>query len=102
MNYLQIVDNQITKDCLERIAQIERTLKDYEEIQKSYKQELLDFMEKTGVTEIDTDYFKVKYIGEVDAITLDQEKLKKEFQEVYLECQKLSSRKSSVRLTLKK
>ena len=94
-------DGHLSQDTLTSIKIIEEQLKWWGDLQKQYKQELLSAMELFNVKSIDNDVMKITYIESSEVVTLDQNKLKTEHEGVYLQCQKVSQRNSSLRINIK-
>jgi len=94
-------DGHLSQDTLTSIKVIEEQLKWWGDLQKQYKQELLSAMELFNVKSIDNDVMKITYIEQSEVVTLDQDKLKTEHEGVYLQCQKVSQRNSSLRINIK-
>jgi regulator of replication initiation timing len=101
MEIVKYHDNQLAQETIEKIATIENNVKRLQDMQSQYKQELIQIMESNGIDLIENDYFRIKFVPEGEVVALDQDKLKKEHEGVYLQCQKVSKRKSSVRITVK-
>ena len=101
MEIVKYNDNQLAQETVKKISSIELAIKRLQDLQSQYKQELIDFMENNGIDSIENEAFKIKYVQESEVVSLDQDKLKKEHEGVYVQCQKVSKRKSSVRITMK-
>ena len=101
MEIVKYSDNQLAQETVKKISSIELAIKRLQDLQSQYKQELIDFMENNGIDSIENEAFKIKYVQESEVVSLDQDKLKKEHEGVYVQCQKVSKRKSSVRITMK-
>lgn len=87
---------------LKRIEQEENKIKDFQEqLKNKIKEEMEDIYNKTGNEVIENQFIRIKYTPSYDKIIIDSDKLKKEYEEVYLNCLKKSNVKSSVRITLK-
>jgi uncharacterized protein (UPF0335 family) len=72
------------------------------EIEKDrYTQKIKESMELHGIKSIDNEYMTITYIEPTTRVSVDQKKLKQEHEEVYLECVKESSVKSSIRIKVK-
>ena len=101
MEIVKYSDNQLAQETVKKISSIELAIKRLQDLQSQYKQELIDLMENNGIDSIENEVFKIKYVQESEVVALDQDKLKKEHEGVYVQCQKVSKRKSSVRITMK-
>ena len=101
MEIVKYSDNQLAQETVKKISSVELAIKRLQDLQSQYKQELIEFMENNGIDSIENEDFKIKYVHESEVVTLDQDKLKKEHEGVYVQCQKVSKRKSSVRITMK-
>lgn len=87
---------------LKQIEKQENAIKDFqEELKIQIKNQMEKIYEETGNDVIENQYIRIKYTAPYDKIIVDNEKLKKEYEEVYLDCLKKSNVKSSVRITIK-
>jgi uncharacterized protein (UPF0335 family) len=72
------------------------------EIEKDrYTQKIKESMEMHGIKSIDNEYMTITYIEPTTRVSVDQKKLKQEYEEVYLECVKETPVKSSIRIKRK-
>ena len=101
MEIVKYTENQLAQETIEKITSIELAVKRLQDLQSQYKQELIDVMEQNSIDVIENESFRIKYVPEGESVVLDQDKLKKQHEGVYLKCQKISKRKSSVRITMK-
>lgn len=87
---------------LKEIEKQEKAIKDFqEELKTQIKNEMEKIYEETGNEVIENQYVRIKYTPSYDKIIIDNNKLKTEYEEVYLDCLKKSNVKSSVRITIK-
>jgi predicted phage-related endonuclease len=78
-----------------------RTIESLEKEKDRIVAVLKENMEKHGVKSIDNEYMTITYIEPTTRVSVDQKKLKEEHEEVYLECVKETSVKSSLRIRRK-
>lgn len=62
---------------------------------------MCELMEKQGVKSWECDGVKVTYVAPIDRLSVDSTKLKKNYPQVYTECQKLTKVKATVRITFR-
>lgn len=101
MSEIMIVNNQLVEQVKTRLANIEHHIDLLETEKKRIMDSIKLGMEQYGIKKIDTDLFSISYIETTTRTTLDQKKLKEQFEEVYLECVKETVVGSSIRLKLK-
>ena len=101
MNEVMMSNGLMVEKAKHRIAQILEIMEQLESEKKTLQAQLLDGMELYGIKKIENDQFTVTYIEPTTRVSVDQKKLKEQFEEVYLECVKESSVKASVRIKLK-
>ena len=87
----------------EYLAVVEKTYKEAEEKAKQLRQELLQLFEEQGIKSWESPDKKilVTYVYPMDRISVDSVKLKKNFPEVYTNCQKITKVKSSIRVKIR-
>ena len=83
------------------LAEIENQRKQAEETAKACRAKLCELMEKQGVKSWECDGVKVTYVAPIDRLSVDSTKLKKNYPQVYTECQKLTKVKATVRITFR-
>ena len=81
------------------LAEIENQRKQAEETAKACRAKLCELMETQGVKSWECDGVKVTYVAPIDRLSVDSTKLKKNYPQVYTECQKLTKVKATVRIT---
>lgn len=80
---------------------IETQYKAAQEQAKALREEMCKLMKEQGVRSFETDRLKLTFGDETERVTVDSKKLQKDFPEAYEACQKKSTVKASVRLTVK-
>jgi len=102
MGKLKVLDTkkQLIENVKNDIFALENQMKLLKEKQDNLKGALLSAMEKNGIERIENELFNVVYVPEGVSVGLDKKKLEKQFEEVYLQCIKKSSRKSYIKIML--
>lgn len=87
----------------EYLAQVEQTYKQAEENAKAIREQMLSIFEKQGIKswESPTGKIKVTYVAPIDSLRVDSAKLKKDYPQVYSECQKLTHSKAQIRVKVR-
>lgn len=85
----------------QEITSIELQVKQLKELQEGYKQALCDLMEANGIETIENDYFKINFTPKGNVVQFDKDLLREKYEDIYIECQKKSTRKSFVKISLK-
>lgn len=80
---------------------IETQYKAAQEQAKALREEMCKLMKEQGVKSFETDHLKLTFVDETERVTVDSKKLQKDFPEAYEACQKKSTVKASVRVTVK-
>lgn len=80
---------------------IETQYKAAQEQAKALREEMCKLMKEQGVRSFETDHLKLTFVDETERVTVDSKKLQKDFPEAYEACQKKSTVKASVRVTVK-
>ena len=101
MNEIKLVNNQLPEKLAEQLHALLVEEKRIAEQVKNIKETIKDLMEENGVLSIENDWFKIKYVEPTTSIRVNTALLKKQFEEVYLECVKESQVKSQIRITVK-
>ena len=98
-----VVDGVITigEKLAYSIQTNELMLKKMEAYRDKYRKELADAMVKADISRIDNDYFFVTLIPEETKVSLDTKKVKENYEEVFLECQKKTTTKAYVKIATK-
>lgn len=92
---------EVVKQTEEELVKIERMQKALEERKNQIHKKLKSNMEMYGINKITTDTLSISLIAESQTMKLDTDKLKKEHEEVYIECTKLTTRKSYLKVNIK-
>lgn len=71
------------------------------EKKKTLTENLQKLMEDNGIKKFDNEYFSATYIPESESKTFDSTTFKKEHPDMFIQFQKTSRRKASIRITLK-
>lgn len=87
----------------EYLAQVELTYKLAEENAKTIREQMLNLFEKQGIKswESPTGKVKVTYVEPSERLSVDSAKLKKDYPQVFSECQKLSKVKAQIRVKVR-
>lgn len=89
------------KKAEQTLLAIEEKHKKAEEKAKALREELLKLFEQQGISKWTTDTMSVSYVPESESLRVDTDKLKKEYPQVFSNCQKLSKKKAYIRITLR-
>ena len=100
------VDKDLQKRFLtaeEFLVKMELVYKEAEANAKALREEMLALFEKQGIKTWESPNKKVQvtYVEPIDKISVDSQKLKKEFPQVYTECQKLTKTKAQLRVKVR-
>jgi regulator of replication initiation timing len=103
MELLKIDNGEVTlvEDAVRTIVTIENTLKDLKKKQDEYKTLLLEAMEANGSLGFENDELKITYVAPYDKEVFDGKALKNDNPELYDSYVKMSTTKSSLRITVK-
>ena len=99
-----VIDNEVeaqTNALTLAIKKSERVLKKLKAQQKQYKGIIKDAMEQQGIKSYENDYVKLTYIQRKDDLVVDEEKLKKDYPQVWAKCRKVQTTSSYVKITIK-
>lgn len=80
---------------------IDKVIKRLEKHQDTWKEIIKASMEKNGIKKVENDQLTATFIEPTEAVGLDQDKLKKEYQEVYLACVKKTQKKGYLKVAFK-
>ena len=86
---------------LTHLAQIEKQFKEMESERRKLKSNIIDAMEKYGVSSFDNDIFSVSYKKPSKVTTFDKDSFKKDYPELYEKYLKENNRSSSIVFKLK-
>ena len=105
MNELITIEDGVAKalpEVITKLKEAELTIKLLKDMQKNYKEKLLQEMEDKGVIKIDTPELSITYVAPTTRSGLDIDRLKEEKPEIYEEYLQISDVASSVKITCKK
>lgn len=91
----------LSQNAIDSIRNTEIIMKKLKKDYDKYKKAVLEGMEAYGLKKVDTDDLLVTYVEPTERISIDQDKLWKEYKDVAFDCQKFSPVKSSVRITVR-
>ena len=83
------------------IDTMEDRLAKMKEQRDKYREIIKDAMEKQGIKSFENDQVKLTYVCPQEKVIVDSAKLKKIYPQVWLDCQKVSKVKSSLKITIK-
>jgi predicted phage-related endonuclease len=92
---------EVAKQTEDELIKIESMLKALDERKTLLHNKLKSNMELYGINKITTDTMSITLVPESTTTKLDTDKLKREHEEVYIECTKLTNRKSYLKVTMK-
>lgn len=101
MNDIILVDNALSAELSNDIAELERLAKDYEEKKKSVREQLKKAMEESGVVKIDDANLTITYIGETTQEKLDTKALKNELPDIYDAYCKITPKSAYIKVEVK-
>lgn len=103
MELVRIEDGKpvLSREASKRFAQIEATLKEFEEYEKNLKKQLLKEMEEKGIIGIDTPELSITYVPEYDREKFDGKKFRSEHDDIYDKYVSMTTVKASVRVKVK-
>lgn len=93
----------IASKIIDAIKNFEKEKKEIEEQEKKLREKLLEAMEKYGQDKwvSPDESLKIAYTPENEVSTFDTTKFKEDHNDLYFKYQKISKRKSSIRITVK-
>lgn len=103
---LLVVDNELQKRFMSaenKLANIELSYRKAQEKAQEVREQIKKLFEEQNIKSWETPdgKLKVTYIEQNDRISVDNKKLKEQFPQVYSQCQKLTSVKPSIRITVR-
>ena len=90
-----------TPDIMQQLNGIELAISQLKEAQDQWKEIIQASMERHGIKKVENDYLTITKIEPTEAVGLDQDKLKKEFAEVYIQCTKKTAKKGYLKISYK-
>ena len=93
----------IAKEVVNKIKELEKKKKQLDEIQKTYKEKILEVMENNNIKSFETNDKTLKITRTEGGITsiFDSSRFSKEHHDLYVEYLKDSTMKSSLRITVR-
>lgn len=107
INKLRLEKNKVKEEnpeVFQKLEQIENAERIILERQDIIKDEILKEYDNNGLKQdnvYEDDIIKIKYSPSYDKTIVDNKKLQTEYEDVYLECLKKSTIKSSLKVTIK-
>lgn len=104
MNELIIVNNGVAtldKSTDEKIAELERMIKEFTEVEKELRTKILEEMEKKNIRKVETDALSIIYKATYDKESFDSKKFRADHEDLYDEYVKISPVKASVQIKVK-
>lgn len=80
---------------------VDKVIKRLEKAQDTWKEIVKASMEKNGIKKFENEQLTATIVEPTTAVGLDQEKLKNEYQEVYIACQKKTDKKGYIKIAFK-
>lgn len=96
-----ITTTDLSLTTQQRIVYIEQQIKELKELQDNYKTQLCELMEQNGVDKITNDNFTITLVPKGEVVKFDLDALKEKYEDIYIECQKKSTRNAYVKISLK-
>lgn len=84
---------------MENMNMVNAAIKKLEEAQENWKKLLKRSMEIHGIKSVKNEWIEATYVEATTSVGLDQTKLKKEYQEVYIECQKKTDKAAYIKIS---
>lgn len=101
-NELKIIENNdIVAELKQELVLLEQQSKVLADQQSKVREAIKEAMEENNIDKIENDQFVITYFPENEVASLNQEKLKDEFQEVFIECMEIKKKKSFIKIKLK-
>lgn len=98
----------ISNDVLTELEEVEQTIKYYENLKKEaeakaqeMREAIIIAMEKNGLKSFENDHIRLTYVAPSERVSIDTTRLKNENPAIYLEYQRKTTTKASLRITLK-
>lgn len=93
----------IAKEIVNKIKDLEKKKKQIDKIQKTYKEKILEAMEKNDIESFETNdkTLKITRVKGGKVSIFDSERFIQDHHDLYVEYQKDSNRKSSIRITVR-
>lgn len=91
----------VKSEVFEIVKALEEKANEIATKKEEMKTSLKEAMENNNVKKFENDIISVTYVAPTTRVGVDTEKLKTEYEEVYLDCLKETSVKSSIRLKIK-
>lgn len=104
MNELITVDNGVAlldADASHLIAEFERVIADLKEKEETFRQQILDEMEKKGIKKLETDEITVTYKASYDREKFDSKQFRADHADLYDDYVSMSPVKPSITIKLK-
>lgn len=104
MNKLILNDNNqlvIPQEIIQEVVKIIEKTEMLENKLAEIKNAIKYAMEEHQVKSFENELLKILYVEPTEKVIVDTEKLKTEYEEVYIQCSKKSQVKSSIRLKIK-
>jgi predicted AlkP superfamily phosphohydrolase/phosphomutase len=92
---------EVAKQTEDELVKIDGMQKALEERKSAIHEALKKNMELYGVQKITTDTMTITLVPHGQTSKLDTDKLKNKYEEVYIECTKLTTRKSYLKVNMK-
>ena len=89
------------KDASSLIGELKTRLKMAEEAEKALKQYLIAEMEQGALQTLENDFIKVSYVAPSERESIDKDKLKEKYPDIYEQYRKVSPVAASVRIKIK-
>lgn len=101
MQDIILVDGELETRVIQQILEIEKSIKILNDTRDVYKRRLTDLMEEHNVQFIENDFMKIVFYPENEKQSLNSNKIRKEYPEVYVECVEKSKVKPFIKITMK-
>ena len=101
MNDIILFNGELNLSIQKKIITIEEKMKELKELQDNYKTQLCEAMQKSGVDKITNDNFTITLVPKGEVVKFDLDALKEKYEDIYIECQKKSTRNAYVKISLK-
>lgn len=104
MNELIIVNNGVAtldKSTDEKIAELERMIKEFTEFENELRAKILEEMEQKNIKKVETDALSIIYKATYDKESFDSKKFRADHADLYDEYVKIAPVKASVQIKVK-
>lgn len=101
MEQLMIRNGVLEPKTAQKLAELERTIKEMVEAEKELKQAILEAMERENIIKLEDENVSISYIAPFDRESFDSKAFRKDYPDIFDEYVRMTQVKPSVRIKLK-